>query len=55
MQFVADAVRTDDDFKIVRNKAVQFEREEEEDEDDAEGKHVSSCQQSSVTDLQQQI
>ena len=23
--------------------------------DDAEGKHVSSCQQSSVTDLQQQI
>ena len=50
---LADADRTDDDFKIVRDKAVQFEREEEEDEDDAEGKHVSSCQQSSVTDLQQ--
>ena len=27
--FLADADRTDDDFKIVRNKAVQFEREEE--------------------------
>ncbi len=53
--FLADADRTNDYFKIVRDKAVQFEREEEEDEDDAEGKHVSSCQQSSVTDLQQQI
>ena len=53
--FLADADRTDDDFKIVRDKPVQLEREEEEDEDDAEGKHVSSCQQSSVTDLQQQI
>ena len=52
--FLADADRTDDDFKIVRDKAVQFEREEE-DEDDAERKQVSSSQQSSVTDLQQQI
>ena len=48
--FLADADRTDDDFKSVRDKAVQFEREEGEDEDDAEGKHVSSWQQSSVTD-----
>ena len=53
--FLSDADRTDDDFKIVRDKAVQFEREEEEDEDDAEEKQVASCQQSSVTDLQQQI
>ena len=42
--FLADADRTDDDFKIVRDKAVQLERKEEEYEDDAEGKHVSSCQ-----------
>ena len=40
--FLAGMDRTDDDFKIVRNKAVQFEREKE-DEDDVEGNHVSTC------------
>ena len=34
--------RTDDNFKIVRDKAVQFEREEK-DEDDVERNHVSRC------------
>ena len=42
--FLSDADRTDDDFKIVRDKTVQFEREEEEDEDDADEKQVASCQ-----------
>ena len=52
-EFIVDTDRSDADFKLVRDKAVQLEIEEAEDEDDSQV--TTHCQQSTAVDMQQQM